>query len=71
MPTALPPGIGGEAPSPCLRLDAAKHAFEGQFVQAALARAGGQRTRAAEELGVTRQGLTKILARHQLAGAVR
>ena len=33
------------------------------FVEVALARAGGNRTRAAAHLGVTRQGLLKLIAR--------
>ena len=37
--------------------------FERRFVGEALARAGGHPTRAAEQLGVTRQGLAKLLAR--------
>jgi hypothetical protein len=32
-------------------------------VEVALARAGGSRTRAARDLGLTRQGLLKVLAR--------
>jgi DNA-binding NtrC family response regulator len=32
-------------------------------VKAALVRTGGHRSRAAEELGVTRQGLTKLMTR--------
>jgi DNA-binding NtrC family response regulator len=37
--------------------------FETRFVRAALARAGGHRGRAAAELGVTRQGLAKLMDR--------
>ena len=37
--------------------------FDRAVVRAALVRAGGHRTRAAEELGVSRQGLAKLMAR--------
>ena len=37
--------------------------FEEAFVRAALVRSGGHRGRAAADLGVTRQGLTKLLTR--------
>jgi transcriptional regulator with GAF, ATPase, and Fis domain len=37
--------------------------FERRCVELALARAGGSRTRAAAELGLTRQGLLKTMAR--------
>jgi DNA-binding NtrC family response regulator len=45
------------------RLDEARRTFEERFVRAALVRTGGHRGRAASELGVTRQGLTKLLSR--------
>jgi len=45
------------------RLDDARRTFEERFVRAALVRTGGHRGRAAAELGVTRQGLTKLLTR--------
>jgi DNA-binding NtrC family response regulator len=45
------------------RLDAAVRGFERRMVAAALARNGGRRTRAARELGLTRQGLTKAIRR--------
>jgi transcriptional regulator with AAA-type ATPase domain len=44
-------------------LDAARRGFEVRYVRAALARAGGHRGRAASELGLTRQGLVKLLDR--------
>jgi len=44
-------------------LDQARRTFEERFVRAALARAGGHRVRAARELGLTRQGLAKLLKR--------
>lgn len=44
----------------------ARHAFEVHYVRAALARAGGRPSAAARELGVSRQGMTKLLARLSL-----
>ena len=48
------------------RLSAARAQFERRFVEVALARAGGNRTQAARELGLSRQGLLKMLERHNL-----
>jgi len=45
------------------RLVEAREQFERRFIEVALARAGGSRAGAARALGVSRQGLTKILAR--------
>jgi DNA-binding NtrC family response regulator/tetratricopeptide (TPR) repeat protein len=56
-PFAVPPGAD---PS---KLDDARRIFEERFVRAALVRTGGHRGRAAAELGVTRQGLTKLMNR--------
>lgn len=44
----------------------ARRTFEVHFVRAALARAGGRPIAAARELGVSRQGLTKLMARLDL-----
>ncbi len=44
----------------------ARRSFEMHFVRAALARAGGRPMAAARELGVSRQGLTKLMARLDL-----
>ena len=44
-------------------LDDARRVFEATFVRAALARAGGRRAQAAHDLGLTRQGLAKLMAR--------
>ena len=63
LPTALPPHFGAEARADAWKLDEARRTFEEQFVRAALVRTGGHRTRAAAELGVTRQGLTKLMSR--------
>jgi DNA-binding NtrC family response regulator len=43
--------------------DAAREEFERRYVRAALAQAGGQRQVAAKALGVSRQGLAKMLRR--------
>ena len=43
--------------------EAARHEFERRFVRAALAHAGGQRARAARTLGLSRQGLAKMMRR--------
>jgi DNA-binding NtrC family response regulator len=44
-------------------LSCARREFEVRFVRAALARAGGQQGLAARDLGLTRQGFSKLLAR--------
>jgi DNA-binding NtrC family response regulator/tetratricopeptide (TPR) repeat protein len=43
--------------------EAAREEFERRFIRAALASADGQRARAAEALGITRQGLAKMMRR--------
>ncbi len=62
-PSALPPSFAAPQGSPAWRLEEARRTFEERFVRAALARSGGHRARAAAELGVTRQGLTKLMSR--------
>jgi DNA-binding NtrC family response regulator len=62
-PSALPPALVGPAVAESCQLDEARRTFEERFVRAALVRTGGHRGRAAAELGVTRQGLTKLMAR--------
>jgi transcriptional regulator with GAF, ATPase, and Fis domain len=62
-PGALPPQFGARAPLEPCRLDDARRVFEERFVRAALVRTGGHRVRAAGELGITRQGLAKLMAR--------
>ena len=51
-------------------LAAARREFELRFVRAALARAGGRQVRAARELGLSRQGLAKLMARLGLRDAI-
>jgi transcriptional regulator with PAS, ATPase and Fis domain len=63
LPSALPPNFDTTELKPASRLEEARRTFDAQFIRAALARTGGQRARAAEELGVTRQGLTKLINR--------
>jgi transcriptional regulator with PAS, ATPase and Fis domain len=67
--SALPPQFGAPSRDETWRLDDARRTFEERFVRAALVRTGGHRTRAAAELGVSRQGLTKLLARLGIADA--
>jgi DNA-binding NtrC family response regulator len=47
-------------------LDAARRRFEERFVRAALARAAGHRGQTASSLGVSRQGLAKLMQRLRL-----
>ncbi len=61
-PAALPPSIATAAPA-MQTLSLARRGFEERFVRAALARAGHRSTLAARELGVSRQGLRKLLVR--------
>ena len=67
-PEALPPAFGGPPPAGAWRLEEARRTFEERFVRAALVRTGGHRARAADELGVTRQGLTKLMSRLGISG---
>jgi DNA-binding NtrC family response regulator len=63
-PTALPPAVLRiDATAEACRLETARRTFDERFVRAALVRAGGHRSRAAEQLGVSRQGLTKLMRR--------
>jgi DNA-binding NtrC family response regulator len=59
--------VNGNSSAPgSWRLGQARRTFEEQFIRAALVRAGGHRARAAEELGVSRQGLAKLMSRLQI-----
>ena len=44
-------------------LDAARREFEASYVREALTRAGGRSSLAARDLGLTRQGLSKLVRR--------
>jgi two-component system nitrogen regulation response regulator NtrX len=70
-PALLPSAIVGAARLTSGRLDEARQQFERRFVEAALARAAGSRTRAARELGLSRQGLLKTMARLGISPANR
>ena len=59
----LPAAITGTTSVTSRRLAEARAQFEHRCVEVALARAGGSRTRAASELGLSRQGLLKTMAR--------
>jgi DNA-binding NtrC family response regulator len=62
-PAALPSIIGAATTVSSGRLAEARQQFERRFVEVALARAGGNRAQAARSLGLSRQGLLKILTR--------
>jgi DNA-binding NtrC family response regulator len=64
--SALPAGIG-RVDNDGLTLDEARRRFDAGFVRGALARAGGSRSRAATELGLSRQGLAKLMERLGIA----
>jgi DNA-binding NtrC family response regulator len=59
----LPSRIAQEADRAGVRYDEARGEFERRFVRAALARAGGRRAVAAEQIGLSRQRLMKIMTR--------
>jgi DNA-binding NtrC family response regulator/tetratricopeptide (TPR) repeat protein len=67
-PTLLPPAITGAVSVSSARLQDARQQFERRFVEVALARAGGSRTRAAAQLGISRQGLLKLMTRLGIDG---
>ena len=58
----LPPALVGSVLK-SVPFAAARRDFERRFVEVTLARAGGSRTRAAARLGLSRQGLLKLLVR--------
>ena len=62
-PAALPSHIAHASLRDQTTFEAAREEFERRFVSAALAKADGQRARAAAALGITRQGLAKMLRR--------
>jgi transcriptional regulator with GAF, ATPase, and Fis domain len=61
--SALPPQFTRGRRDESLRLARARQTFEERFIRAALVRSGGRRAQAAAELGISRQGLTKLMAR--------
>lgn len=66
--SALPAHIAQSTTGPHITFEAARQDFERRFVRAALAGANGHRARAAEVLGVTRQGLAKMMKRLDIEG---
>jgi DNA-binding NtrC family response regulator len=62
-PRLLPSAIAGALNVSATRLKDARREFERRFIEIALAHAGGSRSRAARRLGVSRQGLLKLMAR--------
>jgi DNA-binding NtrC family response regulator len=58
----LPAAVAGAASVSAVRLADARAQFERRFIEVALARAGS-RSRAARELGLSRQGLLKLMTR--------
>ena len=60
---ALPAHVAHAAVPQETTFEAAREEFERRFVRAALANADGQRARAAQALGITRQGLAKMMRR--------
>ena len=68
VPAMLPAQIARAARSAATTFEAARADFERRYVRAALAQAAGHRSRAARSLGVSRQGLAKMLRRLGLDG---
>lgn len=66
-PSALPRHVAQAAISTPCTFEAAREEFERRFIRAALAGAGGQRARAAEAIGVSRQGLSKMMRRLRIS----
>jgi DNA-binding NtrC family response regulator len=60
---ALPAHVAQAGAAQETTFEAAREEFERRFVRAALANADGRRARAAQALGITRQGLAKMMRR--------
>jgi DNA-binding NtrC family response regulator len=68
-PSALPEALAHERrETNAVSLDEARRRFEADYVRLALVRSGGRRADAAKSLGVTRQGLAKLMTRLGLDG---
>lgn len=65
----LPDRWAADDAAPAATLAEARRAFERQFLHAVWTRHGGRPSAVARELGVTRQGLAKLVARLGLPGA--
>jgi DNA-binding NtrC family response regulator/tetratricopeptide (TPR) repeat protein len=63
LPSMLPSHLARAGVSEGTTFESAREEFERRFVRAALAQANGHRARAARSLGVTRQGLAKMMRR--------
>jgi DNA-binding NtrC family response regulator len=63
LASMLPAAITASAPIALRRLSEARAQFERRCIEVALARASGNRSRAARELGLSRQGLLKTMVR--------
>jgi len=62
-PLLLPAAIASGAAAGSPRFMEARATFVRRFIEMALARAGGSRARAAREIGISRQGLIKLMVR--------
>jgi two-component system NtrC family response regulator len=72
-PGRLPAAIGGKCPTThgeALPLAEARRRFEERYVRIVLARSGGRRSAAASALGVSRQGLAKLITRLRIGDAI-
>ncbi len=70
-PSAVPRHVAQAGAPQGGTFEAAREEFERRFIKAALATANGQRARAAQALGVSRQGLAKMMRRLGLDGPSR
>jgi DNA-binding NtrC family response regulator len=70
-PTLLPARLVEPRASRCRPLAEARLQVERELVEAAMVRAGGRRTQAARDLGLSRQGLLKLMVRVGLSPARR
>jgi transcriptional regulator with GAF, ATPase, and Fis domain len=68
---ALPEGIAGVLPASAVTFEIAREDFERRFIRSALARTNGHRASAAASLGITRQGLAKMMRRLRIDERVR
>jgi two-component system response regulator HydG len=66
LPSMLPAHIARSGATGPATFEIARQEFERRYVRAALAQSGGHRARAARELGLSRQGLAKMMRRLQI-----
>ena len=71
LPCFLPHSLSGSTAPADAPFETAREEFERRYVRAALARAGGHQARAARALGLSRQGLSKMLRRLRIDPAER